>query len=300
MVMQNSFQPYPPPDYKQTIDGYTLRAEGSYFEDNQIKVYLTFSGYKGNKPALAYGATVGDEQQTSYPYLSGAGNNRVAGLDIIELSFDGSNLPYTTTAPYLAIAVDVYEIEAARKIDASGNQILARVIGTPLMPANKVAATKLVGTFDLELEKLILEPLRSAIIAQTASSNGITVTLERTLVTPTTVIVYLSVVGTPFNPNVGFSPNLVVLNAGNKGPFGTNDPNDVFVPESGGSGIGGTLSRIYFTDLYSTGTNWKLNIDSFMVDEWTVESGVASHVNRTYSISGPWNFQFSVPSTKQR
>lgn len=269
----------------QTIGDWTVTLERVYADANQILIAYTVSGSPGQN--LNERATLTDSQGRRFPEMAGAG---VTGAsDILGVQLPPGQGAYIAAFDAAAVqgqpaTLDLHlEIALSRLVPVGDAPSMPLPAASPtstvlIAPAVQLREEPLVGPFTFDFSVPFI-PGRVALVQESARVAGVTVRLERVVVTPTETRAILC-----FDPPPGESGQWVPI-----ATLEAEDGRDVADAISTVNHEGAGCYRYGFmAPLADWHGEWKL----------TVTELVGMDPNRPgeqMRIQGPWVFRFHVP-----
>lgn len=279
----------------QTVDGFTVTIQRVYADANRVVIGYTVSGppdrtfnsFMFDRPRLS------DGEGRALPGAGGLGAGVDTGTGGYLSWFDGSAI--TGNPVELQLHLEVPSITA---IERTGQPPTA-LLRDPSSPREGVAIAPRIdeaswihqltipGPFDFRFSVPFV-PGRVAEVGQTVTANGVPVTLEKVVVSPTETRAYLRVDPPAEIPPEHWSPIARLSVDGwdsRQGERGL---------EGGGSAGEGRYAYTFSNSLYDKRGEWTLTVEELVgIDprRFEPEKGIVPQTR----VAGPWVFRFTVP-----
>ncbi len=270
-------------ELSKTIDGYTVALERAYADANQLIVGYTVSGPPDNGRAEPHGSVLTDSQGNAFPGITGVG---VTGRsDVLGLTLLPGTGSYVTAYDTSAVQGGPAELDLSFRVELS---LFASPGADPDPPVQVGPSTfiavqgsppeSVVGPFDFELAVPFISG-RVVDVKRTVEAAGISVTLERLVITPSETRAILSY----DPPHAEMSRTALAA---------LDPPGGGSIESSQGRDIDSKTSALSFReDLRDRYGRWILTVTE-LVD--FVRQPVAGEIHQT-RVAGPWVFRFEVP-----
>ncbi len=268
----------------QTLDGVTVTLERVYADANEIIIGYTVKGLADQKIHLSQ-ARLSDKQGTVFPELAGAGVTGASELLGLQLppgegayvtAFDASAVKGTPSSLHLQLTMHLAKLVPVDQASTPPSEPSASTTVATVMTMRE---EKVGGPFIFDFSVPFI-PGQTVEVQQEVETAGITMKLERVVITPSETRAILC-----FEPPDDIEWTLLAdLDAGDGQEVPTS-----FVSRLNGSG-GEDCHRISYLDsLTGRAGLWTLTVTEL------VGTDLSKQPSEDVRLAGPWVFRFHVP-----
>jgi hypothetical protein len=296
-----------PLNITRSIGAYSITLHRAYADANHIVVEYSVQGPAGEHVA-AVDTTLTDGKDVVFSQLFGMKGAPGTAAGTYAVGFDASTLGQLPAELKLSLSLSLVKVEPngveppvlpdiageAGNWTTAGRNVVTGASGAAVTGSWSDLWEKAAGPFTLDFTVPVTQAgTRFAEVNQSVAAGGVTMTLDRVVVTPGETRAFLS-----FNPPSGDRPVWtpgISLQAGDYAS-GTGQS----FTEITRSTSSGKWSYSLFEDLTGKQGEWTLTVSELMSGtDFALRDGVTQRGNQPKAITGPWVFKFTVaPAAK--
>ena len=285
-------------DYRQTINGYTVVVRRVYADANNIIIgYVIENAGSDSGNVHPANEKLTNSHSTVFKAISGAGSGVQGGEAGYIATYDASVLGNSTETPESLNLNFTLDLVAFRSANETQPAPTAVQVGPDswAVEAQPMREEKLAGPFTFSFS-VPVTPGRIAEVHQTSQAAGLSITLERVVVTPSETRAYLRCSPPDNRSNLVWHP-LVSLQVNGRVRGGQ-------APQWSRNLGDNAWSSSFFAPLYDEQGEWTITVNELVgmrdLNEIQFQdSSELAEALKQERLRGPWTFSFTAPPALQ-